>query len=81
MYVVAAGWYAIVGVRHDSPRLTFIATAALVLFTTVQSFAVFAPIVSGATLFLVLGVIFLGSGYVFDQGRRHLVANLEGASA
>ncbi len=81
VYVVAAGWYAVVGVRHDSPRMTFIATAALVLFTTVQSFAVFAPIVAGATLFLVLGVIFLGSGYVFDRGRRHLVANLEGASA
>jgi len=55
--------------------------AALVLFTAVQSFAVFAPIVTGAALFLVLGVIFLGSGYLFDRGRRHLVANLEGASA
>ena len=81
VYVVAAGWYAALGVMRDSGRLTFTAMAALVLFTTAQSFAVFAPIVTGAALFLVLGVIFLGSGYLFDRGRRHLVANLEGASA
>lgn len=81
VYVVAAGWYATLGVLRDSTRLTFLATAALVLFTTVQSFAVFAPVITGATLFLVLGVILLGSGYLFDRGRRHLVANFEGASA
>ena len=81
VYVVAAGWYAVLGVLRDSARLTFVATTALVLFTTVQSFAVFAPIITGAALFLVLGATFLGSGYLFDRGRRHLVANLEGASA
>jgi uncharacterized membrane protein len=81
VYVVAAGWYAILGALRDSNRLTFLATAALVLFTTVQSFAVFAPIITGATLFLLLGVVLLGSGYLFDRGRRHLAANLEGAAA
>jgi uncharacterized membrane protein len=81
VYVIAAGWYAVLGVLRDSSRLTFLGTAALVLFTTVQSFAVFAPIITGATLFLVLGVILLGSGYLFDRGRRRLVANLEGAAA
>lgn len=81
VYVLAAGWYAVLGVLRDSNRLTFLATAALVLFTTVQSFAVFAPIVTGAALFLVLGVIFLGTGYLFDRGRRRLTATLEGASA
>ena len=81
VYVVAAGWYAVLGVLRDRPRTTLLATAALVLFTTVQSFAVFAPIVTGATLFLVLGVTFLASGYLFDRGRRHLVATLDGASA
>jgi uncharacterized membrane protein len=80
VYVVAAGWYAVVGVQRDSSRMTALATAALVLFTTVQSFAVFAPIITGATLFLLLGVVLLGSGYMFDRGRRRLVANLEGAS-
>jgi uncharacterized membrane protein len=81
VYLVAAGWYAVLGVLRDSDRLTFIATGALVVFTTVQSFAVFAPIVTGATLFLVLGVVLLGSGYLFDRGRRHLVGNLEGVTA
>ncbi len=81
VYVLAAGWYAVLGVLRDSPRLTFLATAALVVFTTVQSFAVFAPIVTGASLFLVLGVTFLGSGFLFDRGRRRVVANLEGAAA
>ena len=35
-------------------------TALVVLFTTFQSFAVFAEIIQGAWLFLVLGLIFLG---------------------
>ncbi len=81
VYVVAAGWYAVLGVLRDSARLTVLATAALVLFTTVQSFAVFAPIVTGAWLFLMLGLTLLGTGYLFDRGRRRLVANLEGAQA
>jgi hypothetical protein len=81
VYLVAAGWYAVLGVMRDSTRLTTLATAALVLFTTVQSFAVFAPIITGATLFLVLGVVLVASGYLFDRGRRRLVANFEGASA
>jgi uncharacterized membrane protein len=81
VYVIAAGWYAVLGVLRGSSRLTFLGTAALVLFTTVQSFAVFAPILTGATLFLILGVILLGSGYVFNRGRRRLLATLEGAAA
>jgi uncharacterized membrane protein len=81
VYLVAAGWYAVLGVSRDSGRLTVLATGALVLFTTVQSFAVFAPIVTGATLFLVLGAVLLGSGYLFDRGRRRLVAHTAGVSA
>ena len=81
VYVVAAGWYAVLGVLRNSTRLTFLGTGALVLFTTVQSFAVFAPIITGASLFLILGVVLLGSGYLSDRGRRRLIANLEGAAA
>lgn len=81
VYLGAAGWYAVLGVLRDSSRLTALATASLVLFTTVQSFAVFAPIITGATLFLVLGVILVGSGFLFDRGRRRLVASIEGATA
>ncbi len=81
VYVVAAGWYAVLGVLRNSTRLTFLGTGALVLFTTVQSFAVFAPIITGASLFLILGVVLLGSGYLSDRGRRRLIANLEGVAA
>ncbi len=81
VYLLAAGWYAVLGILRDSPRLAALATGSLVLFTTVQSFAVFAPIITGATMFLVLGVILVGSGFLFDRGRRRLVASLEGATA
>ena len=80
-YVAAAAWIATLGVLRDSARLTFLALAALVLFTTVQSFAVFARVIEGAWLFVVLGVVFAVSGYVFDRGRRRLEASLEGASS
>lgn len=79
-YVGAAAWYAVLGVFRDSGRLTFLAAFALVLFTTVQSFAVFSPIVTGATLFLLVGSVLLGTGALVSRGRRHLMANLEGAS-
>ncbi len=77
VYLVVAGWYAVLGVRRDLPALTGLATAALVLFTTVQSFAVFAPIISGATLFLAVGLVLLASGYLFDRARRRLIAQVD----
>ena len=81
VYLAAAGWYAVLGVLRDSTRLTALATAALVLFTTVQAFAVFAPIISGATLFLLVGAVLVVTGFVVDRGRRHLVATLEGGAS
>jgi hypothetical protein len=77
VYLAAAGWYAVLGVLRDSSRLTVLATGALVVFTSVQAFAVFAPIVSGATLFLLVGAVLVGSGFAVNRGRRHLVATLE----
>ncbi|MGH3348243.1 MAG: DUF2157 domain-containing protein [Nocardioides sp.] len=77
-YVGAAIGVALLGTRHDSWRLTAAATGALVVFTTFQSFAVFAPIIEGAWLFVVLGLIFLGTGFAFDRTRRRLAAALEG---
>ncbi len=76
-YVVAALWVAWLGIAHESPRLTWIATGALVVFTTFQSFAVFAQIIQGAWLFVVLGLVLAGSGYLFDKARRELEATLE----
>ncbi len=83
LYVGAAAWYAVLGVLRDSRLLTFLATAALVLFTTVQAFAVFAPIVQGAWLFLLLGLVLVGTGWVADRARRELARTLtddEGAT-
>ncbi len=80
-YVVVAIGVALLGTRHDSWRLTTVATGALVVFTTFQSFAVFAPIIQGAWLFVVLGLVFLGTGFVFDRTRRRLAAALEGETA
>ncbi len=67
-----------IGTLRDIPLLTAIAMVGLVIFTTFQSFAVFAAIVEGAWLFLVLGLIFLATGFLFDRARREIVASIEG---
>ncbi|KRF35135.1 DUF2157 domain-containing protein [Nocardioides sp. Soil805] len=78
-YVVVAVGLAALGTLRDTPVLTVIAMMALVVFTTFQSFAVFAAIIQGAWLFVVLGLVFLGTGFLFDRARRGISANLEGA--
>ena len=77
VYVVVAVGVAVLGTLRDSGVLTATATAALVVFTTFQSFAVFAQIIQGAWLFMVLGLVFLGTGVLFDRTRRRLAAALE----
>ncbi|HVE99518.1 MAG TPA: DUF2157 domain-containing protein [Mycobacteriales bacterium] len=73
LYLAAAVWCGVVGVSRERPQLTNLATAALVIFVTVQSFGVFAPLFSGAALFLVLGVILIAVGALADRGRRRLI--------
>jgi uncharacterized membrane protein len=80
-YLVVASGYAVLGGMRDSGRLTWLSTAALVVFVTVQAFAVFAPIVSGAALFLIVGVVLLGTGVLADRGRRRLVTEAKEALA
>ena len=77
VYVALATAVAVVGIRRDAGRLTFLALAALTLFTVFQSFAVFAPIVDGAWLFLLLGLVLVGTGWLADRGRRRLEASLD----
>lgn len=79
-YVLAAAGVAAAGVLRDSWRLTAVATIALVVFTTFQSFAVFARIIEGAWLFVVLGLIFLATGFAADRARRELARSLEDES-
>jgi len=76
-YVLLAVALVALGTVRDHQALTWMAMAGLVVFTTFQSFAVFAPIVTGAWLFVVLGTIFLGTGFLFDRARRELVQALD----
>ncbi len=64
-------------VLREHRALSWVAMAALVAFTTFQSFAVFAPIVTGALLFVVLGIVFLGTGLLFDRARRRVATTLD----
>lgn len=80
-YVAVAVGLAALGTLRDNPVITVIAMVALVVFTTFQSFAVFAAIIQGAWLFVVLGLVFLGTGVLFDRARRGITANLEGAES
>jgi uncharacterized membrane protein len=76
-YVVLAVALVALGTVRDHPALTAMAMVGLVVFTTFQSFAVFAPIVTGAWLFVVLGTVFLGTGFLFDRARRELAHALD----
>ena len=71
-YLAVSAGVAALGVLRDRTELTVIALVALVLFTTVQSFAVFAQIIDGAWLFLVMGLILAATGWLADRGRRRL---------
>lgn len=72
VFLIAAGWYAVLAQWRSSPALGALALAALVVFTTFQSWAVFAPIISGAALFLIVGLVLLGTGYLAERARRRL---------
>lgn len=78
-YLLVASGYAVLGGMRDASRLTWLATGALVIFVTVQAFAVFAPIVSGAALFLIVGLVLIGTGILADRGRRRLVSETKEA--
>ena len=79
-YVVLAVALVALGTVREHPPLTWMAMVGLVVFTTFQSFAVFAPIVTGAWLFVVLGTVFLGTGFLFDRARRELAHALDNDS-
>jgi uncharacterized membrane protein len=78
-YVVLAVGLVALGTVRDHQPLIWMAMVGLVVFTTFQSFAVFAPIVTGAWLFVVLGTVFLGTGFLFDRARRELAQALDPA--
>jgi uncharacterized membrane protein len=81
VYLLAALAVAALGTVRGLDGLTNVATAALVIFTVVQSFAIFQSILSGATLFLALGAVLAVSGFLVDRGRRRLVDNVREVEA
>lgn len=79
-YVVLAVALVALGTVREHAALTWMAMTGLVVFTTFQGFAVFVPIVTGAWLFVVLGTVFLGTGFLFDRARRELAHALDSDS-
>ena len=75
-YLVVSAGIAALGVLRDRSHLTVIAVVALVVFTTFQSFAVFAEIIQGAWLFLFMGLVLVGTGWLADRARRELAEQL-----
>jgi uncharacterized membrane protein len=76
-FLIAAVGYAVLGAARERPLITYAAGFMLVIFVTLQSFAVFARILSGATLFLVVGSVLLLAGTLAERGRRRLRARQE----
>lgn len=72
VFLVVAGGWAVVGARRELPLVSAVATIGVVVFTTFQSFAVFAPIISGATLFLAVGTVMILTGVVAERARRRI---------
>jgi uncharacterized membrane protein len=78
LFVAAAVAVAAVGVARELPGLVNLAAVLLVLFVTLQSFGLFAPLLSGAGLFLLVGALLVGSGVLVDRGRRRLHEEING---
>lgn len=72
LFLAVATGVALLGVARQLPGLVNLAAAALVLFVTLQSFGLFAPLLSGAGLFLFVGALLVGTGLLVDRGRRRL---------
>lgn len=71
-FLLAAAAVAALGVVREMPGLVNLASVALVLFVTCQSFGLFSPLLSGAGLFLAIGLLLVVTGLVVDRGRRKL---------
>lgn len=72
----AAVGVAVVGTWRESTALVALATVALVATTALQAFTVFAPVLTGAWLFLLLGALLVAVGLGFDRLRRQVATAL-----
>ena len=78
LFLAAAVGVAALGVARQLPGLVNLAAAGLVLFVALQSFGLFAPLLSGAGLFLLVGTLLVGTGLLVDRGRRRLREEIGG---
>lgn len=76
VFLVVASSVMALGVRRDLPILTVLAAIGLVVFVTFQAFAVFVDLLNGASLFLAVGVVLVGTALLVDRGRRRLTSEL-----
>ncbi len=74
VYVLAAVALTALGALREDRWISGLGMAGLVVFVTFQSFAVFGQIITGAWLFLVLGVVLLATGFLFDRARRQIAS-------
>ncbi len=76
VFVAAATAYAVIATLRNSPPLMLVAVLSLAAFVTFQSFAVFARLIDGGWLFVLVGAVFVITGLLADRGRRELAENL-----
>lgn len=76
LLAVAGAVMAVASVHDDLVR-TVLATVAILIGMTFQAAAVFAPILSGGLLFIVVGAVLITAGVLADRGRRRLRRRLE----
>ena len=78
VFLAVAVGLAVLGTIRSAPELRNIALGGLLLFVALQSFATIAPIVSGGTLFLVVGLLMLVAGVALQRAGRRLAEAVEG---
>ncbi len=78
LFLTLSVWVALVGVaRHSSAYIT-LSSIAIIAFVILQSYAVIAPILSGAILFLVAGAVLIVTAVCILRVRNQLAEEIAG---
>lgn len=81
LFLLVAGGYVVLGTTRRDWRISAMAVLGIVVFVTMQAFAVFSEILHGASLFLLVGAVLLVTGLVVERSRRRLVAHRQADEA
>ena len=74
IFLVVTVGYLVVAELRGADRVPGPLIAALAAFVTLQSFALFSSLLSGAVLFLLLGAVLVGTGVLVRSGQRRIAA-------